>query len=455
MGILDTIRQWLAPDTPLQKGIYHYRSPLGQEERFRIHLRVEENGQGILVVNASKVLHLNETATEHARLILQEKSTDAAVREITRRYKVSKEQAREDYESLRETIFMLARTDEVCPVTYLDVERIDPFQTPVSAPYRMDLALTYRCNDDCPHCYVARERNFPEMPTEAWKRVIDQLWDLGIPHAVFTGGEATLRPDLAELIAHAEGVGLVTGLLTNGRKLADRVYLQSLLDAGLDHIQITLESHDEAIHNKMVGCDAAWAETVAGIVNAVAADVYVMTNTTLTKDNVAIIEDTIDFLAELGIKTFACNGMIYSGGGKVVGTGFTEAELAGIMERVKAAAARNEMRLIWYTPTQYCEMDPISMELGIKTCTAAKYNMCIEPNGDVIPCQSYYKSLGNFLTDDWDSIWNHELALYLRNREWLPEKCDGCPDLDLCGGGCPLYVEEHAYRCLDAQSNAP
>ncbi|NIV39991.1 MAG: radical SAM protein, partial [Anaerolineae bacterium] len=59
-----------------------------------------------------------------------------------------------------------------------------------------------------------------------------------------------------------EDIGLITGLQTNGRKLADRAYLDELLLAGLDHIQITLESHDAAIHDRMVGVEGAWAETV-------------------------------------------------------------------------------------------------------------------------------------------------------------------------------------------------
>ncbi|MCK7482055.1 MAG: SPASM domain-containing protein [Candidatus Moduliflexus flocculans] len=46
--------------------------------------------------------------------------------------------------------------------------------------------------------------------------------------------------------------------------------------------------------------------------------------------------------------------------------------------------------------------------------------MCIEPNGDVLPCQSYYQSLGNILTDPWDSIWNHKLSVQLRERQNLP-----------------------------------
>jgi radical SAM protein with 4Fe4S-binding SPASM domain len=64
--------------------------------------------------------------------------------------------------------------------------------------------------------------------------------------------------------------------------------------------------------------------------------------------------------------------------------------------------------------------------------------MCIESNGDVLPCQSYYTSLGNFLRDDWDSIWNHKLAVQLRERQNLPFKCETCELVAECGGGCPL-----------------
>jgi MoaA/NifB/PqqE/SkfB family radical SAM enzyme len=90
----------------------------------------------------------------------------------------------------------------------------------------MDLAITYRCNNDCAHCYNARERNFPELDTDHWKKILDQLWSLGVPHIVFTGGEATLRNDLPELIAHAESNGQITGLNTNARRLADEKYVQ-------------------------------------------------------------------------------------------------------------------------------------------------------------------------------------------------------------------------------------
>ena len=146
----------------------------------------------------------------------------------------------------------------------------------------MDLALTYRCNNDCAHCYNARPRRYPELSTAEWKDSLDRLWEIGIPHVVFTGGEPTLRPDLPELIAHAERNGQITGLNTNGRRLKDPALVQALVDAGLDHVQITLESHDAANprpHGRRR--TAPGTETVAGIRNALATRLYVMTNTTL------------------------------------------------------------------------------------------------------------------------------------------------------------------------------
>ena len=69
------------------------------------------------------------------------------------------------------------------------------------------------------------------------------------------------------------------------------------------------------------------------------------------------------------------------------------------------------------------------------------YSMCIESNGDVLPCQSYYHPLGNLLTDAWDTIWNHELSVQLRERRNLPDKCSGCSLVPECGGGCPLQFQ--------------
>ncbi len=435
----------LLPSPPVPgpvPGLYHYRLE-ETDEKSRVHLRLDPDGRGTLIVNASRVMHLNPTAALMAYLTLEKVEPSQAVRTICRQYRVSRSQAQADLQVIRAQLNELIRPDGACPIHELDLETVAPFSARPSAPYRLDLALTYRCNNDCAHCYNVQHpapgtTNPNELTTADWKRVLDKAWDLGIPHIIFTGGEPTLHPDLPELIAHAESNGQITGLNTNGRRLADERFLARLLEAGLDHVQITLESSRPEVHDEMVGARGAFRQTVQGLKNALASPLFVMTNTTMLRTNVHTIPETLDFLAELGVPTVGLNALIYSGRGATVGTGLAEAELAPLLEIARQKTEARGQRLIWYTPTQYCNFDPVQMDLGVKGCTAALYNMCVEPDGGVLPCQSYYHQLGNFLRDDWPTIWEHPLAVRLRERRGLPEKCNGCLLLAECGGGCPL-----------------
>jgi radical SAM protein with 4Fe4S-binding SPASM domain len=421
-----------------EPGLYHYRRETGGEKT-RVHLRLDPDGQGLLMVNASRVFHLNPTAAFMVYLSLEGLSEKQAESAMRRRYQVSRSQAHADYAQIASQLDQLIRPDGACPICELDLENTAPFSARPSAPYRMDLALTYRCNNACAHCYNARPRSFPQLSTGEWKKILDRLWELGIPHVVFTGGEPTLRDDLAELVAHAEKNGQITGLNTNARRLSNPETLNRLVQAGLDHVQITLESHDPAIHNLMVaGGPKAWPETVAGLRNALKSPLYVMTNTTLLQANSPYLAETLEFLAAEGVPTLGLNALIYSGRGLTVGSGLAESALPPLLEIARQLTTDHGQRLIWYTPTQYCHFDPVLLDLGVKGCTAALYNMCVEPNGDVIPCQSYYQPLGNLVKDPWETIWQHDLAVSLRERKAIPPGCAACLLLPECGGGCPL-----------------
>jgi len=442
MSLLTNLFNLKSLDINPKSGLYHYTRET-DFEKSRVHLRIDADGHGTLIVNANSVTHLNPTATFMAWLTLEGKTKEESIRALRSQYSVSKRQADSDLSLFLYQFDELLRPDGACPVHELELESLMPFSARPTAPYRMDLAVTYRCNNDCAHCYNARERNFPELSTEQWFKILDQLWELGVPHIVFTGGEATLRNDLPELIAHAEANGQITGLNTNARRLSDERYVQKLVDAGLDHVQVTVESCNEQIHDEMMRARGAFKQTIAGLKIALNNKLYVMTNTTMLRTNVHTISNTLDFLADIGVPTIGLNALIYSGHGLTVGTGLHQSELQPILDIATRKTAERGQRLIWYTPTQYCEFDPTANNLGVKGCTAALYSMCIESNGNVLPCQSYYHPLGNMLTDSWDSIWNHKLSIQLRERQNLPAKCETCSLVAECGGGCPLNFENH------------
>lgn len=429
---------WMRPVPGAPKiGLYHFerRKP---EEHTRIHLRIDPDGSGLLWVNASRVMHLNPTATAMAYFHLTEIPTPQVISYLQHAYHVNQSTASRDYAQFASQLEELIRPDGMCPIHELDVQVVAPFSARPSAPHRMDLALTYRCNNDCAHCYNDRPRNYPEMSTGEWMQVLDRLWEIGIPHVVFTGGEPTLRNDLPELIRHAEHNGQITGLNTNGRRLSDPDYVSQLVEAGLDHVQITVESHIPAVHNQIVRAAGAYKQTIAGVRNALDSPLFVMTNTTLLENNYPYLQSTLEMLSSLGVPTIGLNALIHSGLGRTVGTGLAEKDLHPLLDLARRHTEEHNQRLIWYTPTQYCHFDPMQLELGVKGCTAALYNMCIEPDGAVLPCQSYYQSLGNIMTDAWESIWNHDISIYLRERKYVPEKCGSCALLAECGGGCPL-----------------
>lgn len=100
------------------------------------------------------------------------------------------------------------------------------------------------------------------------------------------------------------------------------------------------------------------------------------------------------------------------------------------------------MDFLWYTPTRYCELNPVNLGLGLNSCTASGMSMCIGPSGVVYPWQSYIRSVGKFLEVEWETIWNHPLSNQLRKLKYAPKHCEDCPELSVCGAGCPLELED-------------
>jgi radical SAM protein with 4Fe4S-binding SPASM domain len=192
-----------------------------------------------------------------------------------------------------------------------------------------------------------------------------------------------------------------------------------------------------------VGVAGAGRETEGGIQAAIKSGLSVITNTTLTKDNLTLFPDQVKAGAAMGLKMMACNTLICSGRGTCSKqeNGLTYDELKLVLPKAIVEAEKAGVKLEWYTPTCYKQFNPVALGLGVKACSAAQYNLTIEPDGSVIPCQSWFKDkLGNILDNKWVDIWNHPVAVGFRNKEYLKgrKECEGCEFLNQCYGGCPL-----------------
>jgi organic radical activating enzyme len=364
---------------PLKPGIYHYVAAEDSPIPYRLHLRIEKDGTGILIVNAATVLHLNSTATAHALQLVQGAKSSEAAKVIAQRYRVGLGQAYNDFEVLKQKIITIATNPDVDPVLYMGLEREDPYESSPAAPYRLDIALTYTTNPDGELDPLARERVDRELNTAEWKDILRKAWDAGIPHVTFTGGEPTRRDDLVELITFAEELGQVTGVLTDGRRLSSKEYVEALSQAGLDHFLITLVPEDE--------------DSVQGLENAIESDVFTALHLTLTEDFVPKVEKWLTDFKEMDLQAVSISSID------------TSQDMVQAISDARDMAADLGLELVWNIPVPYSQNNPIAIEVTEASSGAGRAWLYIEPDGDVLPEQGVNKILGNLSREAWDEIW--------------------------------------------------
>lgn len=346
---------------------------------YRLHLRIENDGSGILILNASTVLHLNQTAAEIAYYMVTNQQPEEIATLLTKRYQVSRETALQDIDDLETRIETLIETPDLDPETFLDMERVERHSKVSDIPLRLDCALTYQIPSGSTESYTPSKRVDRLLNTEEWKQILNEAWDWGIPQVVFTGGEPTLRPDLQEIILHAEELGQVTGLITDGNRITDRDYLMQLLNSGLDHLMIILNDNEEY----------SWES----IRDAVQEDIHLTVHITINVRIYAKLETILEKLVDLGVENVSFSSP----------TKAYEEHLTG----ARQLAAEKGLSLIYDLPVPYSELNPVNLELEESQTSvkgAGRSWLYVEPDGDVLPGQGYPTRLGNLLADGWMNI---------------------------------------------------
>lgn len=346
---------------------------------------------------------------------------------------VTKEEIELDLYEILDVLFTVAKGE--VPGSRVDRLSIHNYARNMRAPHRMDLMISamtdtkglWKCNQKCTFCYASGQKlsSAPELSTAEWKRILYILWEAGVPMVTFTGGEPTQRDDLVELVDYAKK--FVTRVNTNGINVTSEL-AGKLRRAGLDSMQITLYSHDESVHNSLVGAQR-YSDTVAGIKNALAAGLDVSINTPLCKKNKDYIE-TLKFARELGVSFVTASGLILTGEAGINHGEYdlTSEELEAIITEAKAYCSENEMEIDFTSPGLIKREVLEKLGMNVPTCGACLSNMAIAPDGSVVPCQSWLgeaASLGNILSDDFSKIWNNQRCRSLRSMS--EEQALKCP----------------------------
>jgi len=180
------------------------------------------------------------------------------------------------------------------------------FRTAVltGAPYRplyVKMKVVWGCNLRCRGCNHWREQRAPALPIARLLQVVDEIAEMGCRKIHLSGGEPTLHPDLESLIAHITARGIRCTMTTNAT-LITRERARSLAEAGLNGANISIDSPDAAIHDRMRGTHSAWKRAMKGAhyLRRRMKKGHLRVNAVISRLNYASLVDLPDLVAEMG-----------------------------------------------------------------------------------------------------------------------------------------------------------
>jgi pyrroloquinoline quinone biosynthesis protein E len=308
-----------------------------------------------------------------------------------------------------------------------------------SNPLALIAEVTHRCPLHCVYCSnpLQLAESSSELSTAEWTSVFQQAGKLGTLHAHFTGGEPLARTDLVELISAARSAGLYTNLITSGLGLNEQ-RLQSLVDAGLDHIQISFQDSREEAANWIAGAKAH-AHKIE-LSKAIRRQKIAFTvNLVVHRQNLDHLEEMIAFIEQLGPERVEIAHAQYYGWALANRAALlpTRAQLDKAIEIVAAAEERlaGRMRIDSVVPDYYAKYP--------KACMGGwgRRLMLINPSGKVLPCHAAEVlpgfSFENVRDNTLEWIWNESTSFQrFRGEHWMPEPCRSCDRRTEDFGGC-------------------
>ena len=282
----------------------------------------------------------------------------------------------------------------------------------VPTPTFVTVAVTYRCQCRCDHCYSdspARPHD-NEMTTAELKSVLRQVRGLGSLAVHFSGGEPLLRKDIFDLVAYARDLGLLTRVNTNGL-LVNPESAKKLKAAGLTECGVSLDSAEPSVHERFRGTPGLHARALSAVRTLRRFGIPCRIMTVAMKSQVA---GGLKRMVELGKQEGARYMYILL----PIATGGWEASSAEIL----TARERAQIRELQDLTFAHLEMPTASTNC----CVYRKAILYVSANGNVMPCAFVPFVLGNIHDQPLERLWRRH-----------------CAGLTLeCRGDCPMNIPQ-------------
>jgi len=310
---------------------------------------------------------------------------------------------------------------------------------PAPRPWTLVAELTYACPLRCAYCSnpVGYERHRAELATDDWCRVFAEAEALGVMQLHLTGGEPLVRRDLEALVARARALGLYTNLVTSGLPL-DRARLASLRDAGLDHVQLSIQAADKEVAERVAGVEsfehklrvAAWIKEL---------ELPFTLNCVLHRANLDEVDAIVALAERLGADRLELANTQYLGWALA-----NRARLLPSAEQIDEARHRAEdarrrldgtMEILFVKPDYFGKYPRACMDGW------ARRFIVVSPDGLALPCHAAHTLPGlafeNVRARPLAEIWESSPGMQaFRGEDWMPEPCRSCDRRAIDFGGC-------------------
>ncbi|QUH02243.1 pyrroloquinoline quinone biosynthesis protein PqqE [Saccharopolyspora erythraea] len=308
----------------------------------------------------------------------------------------------------------------------------------MTRPFGLLAELTYACPLHCPYC--SNPLNLgdyrEELTTQQWRRVISEACELGVVQLHLSGGEPLQRRDLVDIVRSAAERGLYTNLITSALGLSPR-RAEQLREAGLDHVQISIQSDEPAASDRIAGTPSFDRKIAAArLVKRLGWPLTL--NFVLHRGNIDRIAGVLALAEELDADRVELANTQYYGWAwhnrAALLPSRQQLERAETIVRTERERLEGRIEITYVLPDYYSKYP--------KPCMGgwAHHQFTVSPNGDALPCpaaQPLPLPRANVREHSLDWIWNESpLFQRFRGTDWMPEPCRSCPRREIDFGGC-------------------
>jgi pyrroloquinoline quinone biosynthesis protein E len=311
---------------------------------------------------------------------------------------------------------------------------------PPAPPIGLLVELTHRCPLGCPYCSnpLALERSGAELDAETWKRVFSEAAALGALHVHLSGGEPTARRDIAEIVRGAAQAGLYTNLITSGVGVSEKL-CGELVEAGLDHAQLSFQGADKATNDRLGHYRGSWERKRAFAAMVTKAGLPLTLNAVIHRANLHQVGAFIDLAVELGARRLEVAHTQYYGWALSNRAALMppRKEVEESIALVEGARTRLKGKLVidMVVPDYYARYP--------KPCAGGwgRIAINVSPSGKALPCHAAESIPGlefwNVREHSLAEIWRDNPAFQaFRGTEWMQEPCRSCDRREIDWGGC-------------------